>query len=141
MLRGTRNALAPRVFHQIPKILLVDDEVAIHSLLGLFLRQAGYFVEDAADGVEGLHKFKEGSWHVLITDLSMPKMGGQELAQEIRAISSGTPIILITGCTAVGICDGLFNAVLEKPFTKTNLLAEIERVIQRAFHRVHTATS
>lgn len=112
---------------QKPKVLLVDDEASIHFMMGLFLRQAGYFVADASDGVEGLRKFKDESWDVVITDLTMPEMGGEELAQEIRMISSDTPIILITGYLKSETRQDLFDDVLEKPFSKANLLAAVER--------------
>lgn len=127
----TSNFVALRdsdcMFSPQPKVLLVDDEASIHFMMGLFLRQAGYFVGDASDGVQGLRKFKEESWDVVITDLSMPEMGGEDLAQEIRMISSDTPVILITGYLKADIRRELFDEVLEKPFSKAVLLDTIER--------------
>ena len=112
-----------------PTVLLVDDEASIHFTVGLFLREAGYFVDTAIDGRDGLRKFHAGSWDLVITDLAMPGMGGEEFAQEIRKISPEVPVILITGCLTPDTHLNLFNDVLEKPFSERSLLATVERVL------------
>ena len=109
-------------------ILLIDDEPVIHLLLGEDLRGAGYFVGDANDGVEGLWMFKEGSWDLVITDRAMPRMGGEQLAEEIKKVSADVPLILITGFVKSDTRCELFDEVLEKAFTRADLPAAVERV-------------
>lgn len=112
-----------------PTVLLVDDEASIHFTVGLFLREAGYFVDTAIDGRAGLRKFHKGSWDLIITDLVMPGMGGEEFAQEIRKLSPAIPIILITGFLKPQTRVELFDEVLEKPFAEVHLLEAMERLL------------
>ena len=109
----------------------MDDEPAIHLLVGLFLREAGCFVGDAKDGMEGLRMFKENSWDLVITDRAMPEMGGEQLAEEIRKISADVPLILITGSLTSDARVDLFDEILPKPFKRVDLLATVKRVLER----------
>jgi CheY-like chemotaxis protein len=111
-------------------ILLVDDEPGVHLMVGMFLRKAGYFVACANDGPTALRMFKERSWDLVITDRSMPRMGGEELAEEIRKIASDVPVILVTGYLKSDTRADLFDEVLEKPFTRDDLLATIRKVLE-----------
>ena len=80
----------------IPKILVVDDNDSITLLLSLTLKTEGCDVETAADGMEAFQKFQLNEPDVLVTDLVMPEMDGQELCRRVRKIS-GVPILIITG--------------------------------------------
>jgi DNA-binding response OmpR family regulator len=80
----------------IPKILVVDDNDSITLLLSLTLKTEGCDVETAADGMEAFQKFQLNEPEVLVTDLVMPEMDGQELCRRVRKIS-GVPILIITG--------------------------------------------
>ena len=97
MARQPVGAIQCLMISQPASVLLVDDEPAIHVVIGMFLREAGYVVGDAKGGMEGLRMFEEGSWDVVITDRAMPGMGGEQLAEEIRNISPDVPLSLITG--------------------------------------------
>jgi DNA-binding response OmpR family regulator len=110
-------------------ILLVDDEPTIHVAFGMVLREAGYLVGDAKDGVEGLRMFRQRSWDLVITDRAMPEMGGELLAEEIRNLSAQVPLILITGFLKSDTHVELFDEVLEKPFKRADLLAAVGRVL------------
>ena len=81
------------MFSPKPSVLVVDDEPSIHFVVEVFLREAGYFVGDAKDGVAGLRMFKERPWDLVITDGAMPEMRGEQLAEEIRKLS---PCLLYT---------------------------------------------
>ena len=113
-------------------ILLVDDVLPFHDVFGLFLREAGYFVGCAENGLAGLRMFKEGVWDLVITDLAMPEMGGEELAEEIRKISADVPLILITGSQRSDARVGLFDEILEKPFSRNDLLTATAKALQKA---------
>jgi len=112
-------------------VLLVDDEAPVHYAFGLFLREAGYLVAYAKDHSAGLRMFKENSWDLVITDRSKAAMRGEELEGEIRMIAPDIPLILITGLLKADARVELFDAVLEKPFSKADLLAATARVLQR----------
>src|ERR1700734_2565937 len=82
---------------RLPKVLLVDDDDTIIDLFGMILRNAGYFVRTAMNGVAGLSLFESTPWDLVITDRNMPQMDGERLAEEIKGIAPATPLILITG--------------------------------------------
>ena len=81
-----------------PGILLVDDSLSVRTLIGRMLEAAGYKVQTAADGEEGLRKATAASFQVIIADLEMPKMNGYELIQALRnrPETKSTPIIVMT---------------------------------------------
>jgi CheY-like chemotaxis protein len=110
-------------------ILLVDDEPTIHFVVGVILREAGYSVGDANDGMEGLRMFEKGSWDLVITDRAMPGMGGEQLAREIKNISPDVPLLLLTGFLKADTRFELFDEILEKPFLRAKLLATVGRVL------------
>ncbi len=66
------------------RILFVDDEPHVNRVAQLSLERAGYEVELACDGVEGLEKLLAGDYNVLITDMMMPRMTGRELCEAIE---------------------------------------------------------
>ena len=113
-------------------VLLVDDEEPVRYMVGRFLRGVGYFVDNANDGGTGLRMFKEGSWDLVIMDRLMPEMDGEKLAEEVRAISPDVPMILITGLLRSDTRVELFDEVLKKPFSPSDLLAAATRVLRRA---------
>jgi two-component system response regulator SaeR len=131
MLVSMNYAFSKMMFFPKPLILLVDDEPTMHFLVGRFLREAGYFVDDAKDGVAGLRMFKERSWDLVITDRAMPRMGGEQLAEEIRNISADVPLILITGSITSDTRVDLFDEILQKPVKRADLLAATARVLDR----------
>ncbi len=79
--------------------------------------------------MEGLRMFEERSWDLVITDRTMPEMGGEQLAEEIRSISPDVPLILITGFLKSDTRVDLFDEILEKPFKRVDLLATTRRVL------------
>lgn len=79
------------------RLLLVEDEPAIREVFGEFLRGAGHQVELAANGREGLEKFKAGCFDLVVTDMAMPELNGENLALELQRIAPEVPVILLTG--------------------------------------------
>ncbi len=81
------------------KILLVDDEESVRELYAEMLGKAGYAVETAMDGEEGLKKLKEGGWDVVLLDILMPKLDGLKVLDALRTAKvkkPNGPIILLT---------------------------------------------
>ena len=78
------------------KILVIDDERSIRSTLTDILTNEGYKVTVAENGEEGLRKFQDG-FDVVMCDVKMPKMDGNEFLEKAKAINPDTPIIIISG--------------------------------------------
>jgi two-component system, OmpR family, response regulator len=77
------------------RILLVDDEQSIQTLLSYPLRKDGYHVTSALDGREALQRFGEGRFDLVILDLMLPKLDGVEVCRQLRS-QSQVPIIMLT---------------------------------------------
>ncbi len=78
-------------------ILIIDDEKAIRKTLTEILSFEGYKIEEAADGEEGLKKFKEKTYDVVLCDIKMPKLDGIEFLQKAGESNPDVPIIMISG--------------------------------------------
>ncbi|HJP56443.1 MAG TPA: response regulator [Gemmatimonadales bacterium] len=119
-------------------ILLVEDEPMVASLLQRGLAQAGYRVEAAGDGHEALEVMQrlDGGVTAVVSDVIMPRMGGSELAIQIRERWPRVPILFMSGYTNDEIIrQGLLpadEAFIQKPFAPSELLTAIERLPQRA---------
>ena len=79
------------------RVLVVDDEPKIRSLVGAYLAADRHLVETATDGYDGLDKLRTGRFDLIITDRSMPKMSGDQLAAAAKRLHPDTPILLLTG--------------------------------------------
>lgn len=79
------------------RLLLVDDETDIREILSIYLADAGYAVQTAANGVEALEQFRRLRPPLVITDIKMPGIDGIDLLREIKKEESGTEVIMITG--------------------------------------------
>ena len=101
-------------------VLIVDDEFGLAEMLRDMLREYGYDVTLAINGRLALEILSERKVDLVIADMMMPVIDGTELAAAMRSSDThrGTPIIMMTSLpTAVPRVDGLFNAILRKPFT------------------------
>ncbi|MBD0331928.1 MAG: sigma-54-dependent Fis family transcriptional regulator [Chitinophagaceae bacterium] len=78
-------------------VLIIDDEKAIRKTLSEILSFEGYKIEEAADGEEGLKKFKEKTYDVVLCDIKMPKLDGLEFLQKATEHNSDVPVIMISG--------------------------------------------
>ena len=78
-------------------ILVVDDEPQARDFLTAALTGDGHRVEVANDGADGLRRFREGTFDVVLTDKAMPGMSGDQMASAIKLMKPGTPVILLTG--------------------------------------------
>jgi two-component system, NtrC family, nitrogen regulation response regulator NtrX len=78
-------------------ILIIDDEKAIRKTLSEILSFEGYKIEEASDGEEGLKKFKEKIFDLVLCDIKMPKLDGIEFLQKAAEINADVPVIMISG--------------------------------------------
>ena len=119
-------------------VLLIDDDATQRSIAGGHLRQAGYRVEEAADGIEGIEFAREIQPDLILLDVVMPKIDGFEVCRRIRSdeILANTPIMIITGMDNTAALDRGFEAgateFLAKP-TVWNLLKYRVRFLLRRY--------
>ncbi|MBK7289223.1 MAG: sigma-54-dependent Fis family transcriptional regulator [Chitinophagaceae bacterium] len=78
-------------------ILIIDDEKAIRKTLTEILTFEGYKIDEASDGEEGLKKFKEKTFDLVLCDIKMPKMDGIEFLEKAGEVNADVPIIMISG--------------------------------------------
>ncbi len=118
-------------------ILLIDDSLSIRKFVGRMLESAGYHVDTAVDGEEGLRKASTQSYRLILTDLEMPKLNGYEVIQALRSRpqTQKTPIIVMTTRAGdkhrqMAISIGA-SSYIAKPVEERALVQEIERWIGR----------
>jgi len=84
----------------VAKILVIDDEPNVQTLLDMRLRQQGYDVLFADNGWKGLQLYRQEHPHVIVLDLKMPELDGVTVLREIRSVDLAQPVIIFTGDTA-----------------------------------------
>ena len=111
-------------------ILVADDEVAIRRLVGQILRQQGFTVLEAADGVEALEVAEQhpGPIHLLLTDWCMPRLNGGGLIRGLRNGRPETAILVMSGYLDVEPPPK--SAVLRKPFNLHDLVNSVGQVLE-----------
>ena len=117
------------------EILIIDDEKAIRKTLTEILSFEGYKIEEAADGEEGLKKFKEKNYDLVLCDIKMPKLDGIEFLQKASESNADVPIIMISGHgnieTAVeAVKNGAFDYI-SKPPDLNRLLITIRNAMDK----------
>ncbi|MBS1921457.1 MAG: sigma-54-dependent Fis family transcriptional regulator [Bacteroidetes bacterium] len=117
-------------------ILIIDDEKAIRKTLTEILSFEGYKIEEAADGEDGLKKFKDKTYDVVLCDIKMPKIDGIEFLEKAGELNSDVPIIMISGHgnieTAVeAVKKGAYDYI-SKPPDLNRLLITIRNAMDRS---------
>ena len=118
-------------------ILVVDDDKELADNFVEYLTKLGYRSSPAYSGKEGLTKFQQGDFQLVITDLVMPDMDGMELLEAVRRLDSRVVVMVITGYGTIesaveAIKKGAYDYI-PKPFQ----MDELEIVVNRALER-HT---
>lgn len=108
------------------RILIIEDEPSVRTLLEHMFILEGYQTTVAEDGNEGVASFKELRHDLVFTDLHIPGMSGTEVAKSIKAISPETPVIAVTGwgtsLSGVDVGQMSFDFIVSKPFELEELL-------------------
>ena len=117
------------------RILLVDDEQPIQTLLSFPLQRDGYEVVQASDGREALARFAEQTFDLVVLDLMLPKMDGLEVCRRLRARSS-VPIIMLTAKSeeidkVLGLELGA-DDYITKPFSMREFRSRVKAALRRA---------
>lgn len=113
------------------KVLVIDDERMILRLVEEVLQRMNYSVETAENGKNGIDKFDEGIYDLVITDVCMPETDGNRVVDHIRnSPRSRTPVIGISG-TPWKLSSDLFDRVLPKPFPLDSLMETARTLTSR----------
>jgi DNA-binding response OmpR family regulator len=117
------------------RILLVDDEQSIQTLLSYPLRKEGYHVTSALDGTEALQRFDEGRFDLVVLDLMLPRRDGVEVCRELR-LRSQVPIIMLTAKGSesdkvAGLEVGA-DDYITKPFSMREFRSRVKAALRRS---------
>lgn len=119
------------------KILIIEDEKEIRSIVGKYMEQAGYEVELAAEGLEGLSKFNDCKPSLVILDVMMPMIDGFEVLKQIRQTSE-VPVILLTAkyeeVDKIKGFDAGVDDYVVKPFSPKELVRRVNAIIKRSYN-------
>ncbi len=123
---GTQDAAGADGF----TILIADDQAGIRMMAGEVLRSHGYNVLQAADGVEALELAAQhpGPIHLLLTDVSMPRLDGRQLHRELKSVRPGTATLFMSGDLDTGLHPGA--AFLPKPFATSVLVRKVNEALK-----------
>jgi two-component system chemotaxis response regulator CheY len=119
----------------VKTILTIDDSASIRQMVALTLHGAGFRVEQAADGAEGLKLATSVQVDAVLTDLNMPVMNGIEFTRHFRthAMGKGVPIVLLTtesdGALKQQAKEAGATGWIVKPFQQEQLLTVVRKVV------------
>lgn len=124
--------------HHGRRLLLVDDSLSIRKFVGKMLESAGYHVDTAVDGEDGLRKASTTTYGMILTDLEMPKLNGFEVIQALRSRpdTQHTPVVVMTTRAGdkhrqMALNIGA-NSYIAKPVEERMLLQEVQRWMEHA---------
>ncbi len=118
-------------------LLVVEDESVLRNLLRRILGNHGYTVIEAANGEEALQQLEQhqGEVHLLITDMVMPSMGGEELVERLKRSGKELKVLFMSGYTDTPVTEkhliepGL--AFIQKPYTPNEILQKVRQVLDK----------
>ena len=111
-------------------VLIVDDDAAVRRMMALTLRDSGFDVTSASDGVQALDKMDEGAPDAIVLDLEMPQMDGRTFFREMRSRGYTQPVVIVSAHGArVAHRELGANAWLAKPFDPDALVSGIQSVL------------
>ena len=122
------------------KVLVVEDEQSLREALVFFLEKEGHEVSVAVDGEEAISVFEKSGADIILLDLMLPKVDGNQVCKHIRQ-SSNVPIIMLTAKDSeidkiVGLEIGA-DDYITKPYSTRELLARIKAVLRRQVEPPH----
>lgn len=121
------------------RLLIVEDYAPLRESTAKGLREAGFAVDEAGDGEEGLWYARSNPYDVIILDVMLPKMDGLDILRRLRDAGNACHVLLLTARDGVGDRVGGLNAgaddYLVKPFSFDELLARVKALTRRAYQR------
>ncbi len=118
------------------RILLIEDDLKIADFVIKGMREAGFAIDHAADGVDGFHMAVTEPYDAIIVDLMLPKLSGLKIIERMREQNIDIPVIILSAKRSLddrvkGLQTG-GDDYLTKPFAFTELLARVQALIRRA---------
>jgi DNA-binding response OmpR family regulator len=118
------------------RVLLVEDEIRLAENIAVALRDGpGYAVDVSHDGREGLDLSMAGNYDLIVLDLMLPGLSGDDIVRHLRNSGSGTPLLILTAVNEVARTIGLLNIgaddYMTKPFDLGELIARTRALIRR----------
>lgn len=121
-------------------ILIIEDEIAIQNILKELLLDAGYVVDVASDGAEGIEIVQSGDFQLILLDIMLPKMDGYAVCEHIRQ-TSNVPIIMLTALDEetyqVKGFEVLADDYITKPFSLKVVLKRVEAILRRSLEHTN----
>jgi len=113
------------------KSLVVDDDPVVRDALSEILKDAGYIVDVAADGVEALRKVKTFGFDSVLSDIWMPDMNGIDLLKQIKKYDFTLPVVMVTGCPDISLAVEAIKEGASDFITKPIKIEQVELIIER----------
>jgi DNA-binding response OmpR family regulator len=129
------GSVPERASTEAQRILAIEDDSAVQKVLKRLFETEGYSVDLATDGLSGLQHFRKKRPSVIVLDLRLPDISGQEVCQQITRVAPGLPVIILSAKAEVadkivlleiGACD-----YVTKPFSPRELLARVRVALRR----------
>lgn len=109
-----------------PRILIVDDDSSIRTLLSVIASRSGVSADVAGDGMEAMRRIEERNYDLIVLDLSMPRMNGFDLIEQLRGRNPRPAVIVLTALSRHDFLDldpEVVHCVVRKPFDLNTFMA------------------
>ena len=124
--------------YTMSRVLVIGDDAPLSQLLQTALTEAGHTVVTAGDGKEGVAHYQRSAFDVVVTDIVMPEMDGNEVADYIRSAHGATPTVIGMSGTPELVSRSKFDIVFEKPFAIKTFLNSVDSRSHDAGPKVRT---
>ena len=121
------------------KILIIDDMEPIRESLNMILSGDGHELDEAENGDKGIEMVEANTYDLVITDILMPEKDGTELLMHLKSNGHEMPVIAISGGGsfvpgdyALKLAENYADAILQKPFSKSDLLQAVNKLLKTA---------
>jgi PAS domain S-box-containing protein len=130
----------PASWSRAGNVLVIDDEETVRNVAAALLRTFGFTVVTASSGAEGIECFRQSAFDLVLLDLTMPGLNGEETLAELRKISPRVRVLLVSGYSENDRIAQLTASgpllFLQKPFTRSSLEQKLQEILEQSFDEV-----